>query len=519
MEMIQKIFSVNPFEKLIYRPLGLNKNSSPAIWFTIAGLALVYMMLMLTGGDITGAGLALLPYVLILITIYKVEYSFYILLFCVLFFDQFGIPGFDPFTFTTDYFKNLKEIRYLPSVSAGVVNPIELHFLLMLGVWFFSLPFKRDQRFHAIPVWPAFILFLVTFVFSFVYGIKSGDFLIALWEVRALFYFCFLYLFVPQIITSKKQIKVILWVSIIAITLKALQAIHRYMMLGFTTEGFQTLTNHEDPVFITTIFILVAGLFIFGSKSKQKWGLLLLSGPLFLGFYFGMRRAAYAGLMVASGCFFFIVPHRYRLSFLKKSAPYLLVLVVYVAFAWFNSQSRISGPVNLIKSGFVQPTKEENPQDYYSNLYRDYEDYNLAVTIRRNPYVGIGFGNKYDMPLNLASISFPLRDYIPHNEIFWYLIKTGGIGFFMFWVFFNSAAFKGIQILAKLKDPYLKAVCAMVVLAIINQMVVSYFDLQLTYYRNMIYLGVLLGLLSPLQRIAKNEGKEDENIAEIHSIK
>ena len=61
MELIQKIFSLNPLERLIYRPLGLNKNSAPAFWFSLFGLLLVYTLLILTGGNIKMAGLALLP--------------------------------------------------------------------------------------------------------------------------------------------------------------------------------------------------------------------------------------------------------------------------------------------------------------------------------------------------------------------------------------------------------------------------------------------------------------------------
>lgn len=513
MELIKNIYSNGLFNQLLYRPLGLNKNSAPSIWITAAALAFVYLMLLLTDGNIIASGMALLPFMLVIITIYKIEYSFYILLFCVLFFDQFGIPGFEPFTYTTDYFRNLKEISYLPYIPAGVVNPIELHLMLMLGIWFFSLPLKRNLSFSGIPVWPAFTLFLITFIYSFVMGIRTGEFLVALWEVRALFYLCFMYLFVPQIITTKKQIKVVVWVSIICITLKALQAVHRFIALGFSTAGFQTLTNHEDPVFASTIFIFAIGLVIFGFKGKEKWLVLLFCIPLILGFYVGLRRAAYAGLIISIATFFVLLPTSEQIRFVKKGLPYICLALIYVGIFWNFSNSRFAGPVNLIKSGLVKPDKETNYQDYYSNLYRDFEDYNLAITIRRNPVTGIGFGNKYDMPLKLANISFPLRDYIPHNEIFWYLIKTGGVGFLMFWIFFNSFAFRGTQILHQLKDPYLKAVCAMVTIAVINQMVVSYFDLQLTYYRNMIYLGTLMGLLPALKAIAQ-EDEEARAISE-----
>jgi len=510
MDTIRNILTLNPGRSLFFEPLGLNRNNAPAVLIPVFGFLLVFGMLMLTEGSVAAAFFTFLIFALVLVTIYKVEYSFYVLIFLVLCFDQFGIPGFEPFTYTTDYFKNLKENRYLPYSSAGVFNPIELHFILMALVWFFTLPIKKEYKFQPIPVWGSFFLFFITFCYAFVSGIRTGEFLVALWEVRALFYLCFLFLFVPQIIQTKKQINILLWISIAAITLKALQAIHRYMILGFSTAGFETLTNHEDPVFTSTIFILALSFFVFGVKGKQKWWLLILCIPLAFGFYVGLRRAAYAGLIISVAAFFVLLPMLEQRFLIKRSIPYLFLLVVYVGVFWNYPNTSFSGPVNLIKSGIVEPDKETNTQDYYSNLYRDFEDYNLAVTVQRSPVLGIGFGNKYDMPLKLANISFPLRDYIPHNEIFWYLVKTGSVGFLMFWIFFNAFAFKGASTLHRLKDPFAKAVCAMITIAVINQMVVSYFDLQLTYYRNMIYLGTLMGLLPTLIAIANKEEEEQQ---------
>ena len=48
----------------------------------------------------------------------------------------------------------------------------------------------------------------------------------------------------------------------------------------------------------------------------------------------------------------------------------------------------------------------------------------------------------------------------------------------------------------------------MISLAVINQMVVSFFDLQLTYYRNMLYLGCLMALVPSIEYIWDKEGKE-----------
>jgi hypothetical protein len=113
--------------------------------------------------------------------------------------------------------------------------------------------------------------------------------------------------------------------------------------------------------------------------------------------------------------------------------------------------------------------------------------------------MGIGFGTRYEQPLQLVQLDFALRDFMAHNNVIWLFVKIGAIGFFIFWFFLNCVAFKGSSLLARLNDPYLKTVCALVVIAIINQMTAAYFDLHLVRYRTMIYLGALMGLLASIE--------------------
>jgi hypothetical protein len=63
------------------------------------------------------------------------------------------------------------------------------------------------------------------------------------------------------------------------------------------------------------------------------------------------------------------------------------------------------------------------------------------------------------------------------------------------------------MLLPKLNDPYLKAICAFTVTVIITQLVVSNYDLQLTYYRNMVFLGTIMGLLPAIELLDKKQEK------------
>ncbi|MCF7802579.1 MAG: O-antigen ligase family protein [Candidatus Marinimicrobia bacterium] len=490
--------------------LGLDAETAPSILIILAGTVLIGGALYFSHGNIFAGAAVLAVMGLLLITWYRVDLSLYVLYGMVLVFDQFHIPGFYPITYTLDFFRNLKEISFLPTISAGVMNPIEIHLVLILFVWFLVVAIKKRFALRSVPAWGPAILFFGWLLLAYAMGIQQGgDFLTALWEVRALFYLGVVYIVVPQIIQTRRQVEIFMWVTIGAITVKALQAIARFIALGFSFGGRPTLTNHEDPVFIVTLFVLAIGLVLFNSKHRQKLILLLLALPLYMGFFLGQRRAAYASFIISMGAFVFLLPRIARWKFIKAAVPVVILALIYFAAFW-NSNSTLASPVQQIKSGIYGLDRDVvSDQDYYSNLYREYENYNLAYTTRRHPVMGVGFGRKYEQPLGLANINFPLRDYIPHNEIFWVIVKTGGIGFFLFWLFFNSVGAKAASLSMRIQDPYLKAIAVMIAIAIINQMTVSFYDLQLTYYRNMIYLGALMGLLPTLEHLAPEKGENN----------
>ncbi len=301
------------------------------------------------------------------------------------------------------------------------------------------------------------------------------------------------------------------WIFVITISFKALQAVGRFIDLGFTTSGLETLTNSEDPVFIVTLFILLLGFLLYNVKNKQRLLLLLLLLPLMLGFYVGVRGAVYASLMVSLVTFWLILPMPNKWKLFKYSIPILIFAAVYSAAFW-NDNGRLGRPIQIIKLELTNLGKEMNTQDTYS-LSQDLDNYNLAAhTVFNNPVLGTGFGKKYDQPLPMVDISSPLRDYTPHNEIVWLLVKMGFVGFFAFWFFFNSFVAKGVRVFSRLTDPYLKVIMLVVLTAIINQMVVSFFDLQFNYYRNMIYLGCLMGFLPALEHTTMTRDEKSDKL-------
>lgn len=478
--------------------LGLDVETILIASLAVLGSALVALIVLMTNGSLLAGAACLAGITVLLITYYRLDWSVYLFIGVVLVFDQFHIPGFEPLTFKAAYFRNIKEIPYFPQVSSAVVNPLEIHLLLLLLMWFVIVCVKKNVVVTHVLVWGVALVFYLGLIGSFVYGLKrGGDFLPALWEIRALFYLGWVYFFIPQIIRTKEQLQTLLGVCIAAIAFKAFQGIARFVRLGLSFQGFPTLTNHEDPLFILTLIVFLIGLLLYQSQHCHRQILLGLLFPLLLGFFVAQRRAAYAAILPMFIVIIVLVSNQARWTLLKIVFSLIVVAIAYCAVFW-NSHNKLASPVRLIKTSLTLDPATAGDR-YYSNLYRKFEDYNLAMTVQQSPVQGIGFGNKYEKPLALAKISFPLRDYIPHNEVLWLLVKTGMIGFFLFFLFLDAFMFRGAQVLSTLHDPYLKAVCLMAIAAVMGQIVVSYFDLQLTYYRNMVYLGVLMGSVSTVE--------------------
>ncbi len=447
----------------------------------------------------------------VILTFYRVDWGFMLFVAATLMFDQYPPRGYERSIIGVEYFQNLKSLPIFASVGPAVATPLELHLSIVVLAWVFLIITRKRVVLSRISGWIPAAFFFGWLALGAALGIGTGgDFLPALWEVRALFYLGVLFVFVPQIIQTREQVHQLLWVVIAALSFKTLQGVARVVNLGFSFGRRDELTTHEDPLFFVTLVILLAGLYVYKARSSQKLYLTLLFPPMMAVFFLAQRRATWAALAASVAGFFFLVESRPRRYFMKAMIPLAILAAVYLGIFWDSPSGGFGHGAFLVRSAFGT-TREEAGERYYSNLYREFENYNLSQTIQSSPLVGIGFGNKYEQPIKLPKIPFTLAEYIPHNEIFWMMVKVGAVGFFLFWVFLYSHVMRSAWLFSRLKDPYLKAVCAVTLIAVIGQIVVSFFDLQLTFYRNMVYLGVLMGLYPTLERIHLEQEAAERN--------
>ncbi len=447
----------------------------------------------------------------VVLTFYRVDWGFMLFVACTLMFDQFPPRGYERSIIGVEYFENLKSLPVFANVGPAVATPLELHLSVVILAWIFLIISRKRVFFSHVTGWIPAAFFFGWLALGAALGVGTGgDFLPALWEVRALFYLGVLFVFVPQIIQTREQVHQLLWVVIASLSFKILQGIARVVNLGFSFGRRDELTTHEDPLFFVTLVVLLAGLYVYRARTSQKLYLTLLFLPMMSVFFLAQRRATWAALGVSAVAFFFLVESKPRRNFIKAMLPLVVLAGIYLGIFWNSPSGGIGHGAFLVRSAFGT-TREEAGERYYSNLYREFENYNLSQTIQSSPLVGIGFGNKYEQPIKLPKIPFTLAAYIPHNEIFWMMVKVGAVGFFLFWFFLYSHIMRASWLFTRMKDPYLKAVCAVTVIAVIGQVVVSFFDLQLTFYRNMVYLGVLMGLYPTLERIHREQEAAERN--------
>ena len=445
--------------------------------------------------------------VFIFILMRYLELGIYIMLGTSLLLEQFQIFGIkDIITQKIPFFLN---INLSTGISALVFNPVEVIIVLMITFWFVRAATSREWHLYPIPNFGIAVVFLGMLIFFTVYGLAhGGDWKVSLWEIRALYYLCGMYFLTSQIIRNQRQVKVCIWIILVAIAIKGLQGCWRYAVtLNFDLTGIRAITGHEDALFISSVFVLIACFLFLEYRGPELKFSLALFPTTFFTFLLAQRRIVYGTLGISLFVVIAMLPREKKMFALKAMAPFLLLMLLYMAAFW-NSSSKLAMPVQKIKSVFVE---QKGTEDESSNYYRKAELVNLKQTIRHHP-LGIGFGNKYEIVMPLDKVDFPLWEYIPHNCIYWMWVKTGFPGFIIFWLFFGTAIIQAVIDYRNMKDPYFKSVTLMVLTLIASQVIVAYYDLQITFFRNMIYLGIAMALATVIRRIEADRpaGIEEE---------
>jgi hypothetical protein len=277
------------------------------------------------------------------------------------------------------------------------------------------------------------------------------------------------------------------------------------------TEGQNSIMAHEQSYFFILVLLLLV-LMLIHHIHRAFFVAILLSLPcLLIALVANNRRADYLALGIGIIAAWLLVI-MFKPASRRVLIPALIVCVLLVSayvLAFQNSKGALGAPANAIISVFHPSATDA--RDQASNIYRTFEDYDLKYTEAQSPLLGYGFGKPFlepDMLPDIISLD-PYYLYIPHNNVLWIWMRLGPLGYLAFWYLIGTAIACGCIIARRLKNPELQLFAVFTVAAVIMEVVLAYSDYQLYFYRNVFYIGIVLGVLFKLPAIARAMSPEE----------
>jgi O-antigen ligase len=421
-----------------------------------------------------------------------------------------GFP--DSFTDRVPFFENLNNSLGLNGLSA---TPAELLMGMLLVLAFArSGPAIRARLFKG-RLFAPYLLFICVVLFGEAHGLLAGgDLNKSLWELRPQVYGFIGFVLASLLIQSRQDIERLVLVVAVAVLVKAaIGDIRYFIVLGHNLGTHETVLGHEDSYFLTLLPMgALAGLIWTG--RTRTWNLVALASIVAIAALLANeRRAGIASLVLGIGAIALLAiryegVHRRRIIVLTLIAAGIAAVFLMV---FWNTQTGLIGQlVRPVRSQF-----DPSYRDYLSDLYRQAENTNLKLSFDTNRIFGMGFGMPFLIILTQADISsiYPLWNYIPHNTLLWVGVRMGFIGLAAFWALFGTALLEVCRSLSVQKDRFVLAVMTLVGGAIVAELIVAYTDLQLESYRNMIFVGVIFGLLNIVPALFPEPVKEKRRFA------
>lgn len=397
-----------------------------------------------------------------------------------------------------------------------ILSPLEMLLLFTLLVWWLRGVVTRRLDYRAgLLGWPV-ALFFLAILFGLVRGIVlgGGDSYVAFWEARSLAYFGICYILGANLIRTRRDVTWLLGIHLLGVGLYAIEGMYRDValirtgVLGVTQEFAY---SREVVIFLSAMLLQVL---IHRVLGAPLW--IQLTGPVLamIGFYTllaNQRRSGYIALFVGFAMFALVWLVCHRKAFLLIVVPALIAVAVYLPLFW-NATGLLGQPARAVRS-----LSAPDERDASSNAYREMEKINVRETIKSDPILGVGFGRPFNFVIPLPDLSwFPFWHYQPHHNVLWVWLKTGAIGFTVFWMMMLGGIALAANRAKTLVDPATRAFAFVGMAALGMTLVFCYVDLGLVNNRVTMYLGTILGALSTLHLI-KEEPPRPKRVRPVSS--
>jgi hypothetical protein len=324
-------------------------------------------------------------------------------------------------------------------------------------------------------------------------------------ELRPFFYLVLAYVLTSVLIRSRSAVQAMMWTLVLAEPIKAIQALYLYVV----TRGFQpapeSLLAHEEAMFFSLFFFLVLGLWLFGLRGRIRTVSTSLIPLILCADLVNDRRTAWlilgGGFIVMLGITYTVRSDRRRL--IRRIAIVAGVISAVYFPAFWNAQGSLGQPASGLKSAIGTP----NARDQLSDDYRIQENANLKLNLKNAGPAGVGFGIQinYALPMpGLVNKIDPEIMYVPHNGVWYILMRMGLIGGIAFWSLVAAAIIQACR-LARCPDPRLAMIGALCAAVVVGWTLEGATDQGFILLRVAFAVGCMIGLTEAARHIYTSE--------------
>ena len=415
--------------------------------------------------------------------------------------------------------KNMSSSESIFYLGDGlIVSPLEVFLIVTTVAWILNYQDRRGQRvrvgrqFRRGTLLYPLMGFTLFVLYGYLQGMRTGgDRNVALWEMRPLLYVPMFYVLVTQLLTTRQQYVRLFKVAMVAVFVHAVFAINYFRGLPAVERAeLESLGEHGASIHIDALLLLVLALMLIkGCSRLLRVGMLLLAIPCLVAYTMAERRAAVVALVVGIVMLSIVIHRRNRRAF-WWFVPITTVLGLGYLAAFWSAQGSLGFAAQAIKSVIAPGQLSE--ADRSSDVYREFERYDLWYTIRSDPLRGLGFGRQFYQPIPLPDISFfVFWQYLPHNSILWVWIKTGFFGFVSMLFLFARTVQRGAINVARIADPNHLAFAIAALGYVVMYIVFAYVDIAWDA-RATIFLAFAMAWCGDFGNLEQPEELADEDV-------
>jgi hypothetical protein len=412
--------------------------------------------------------------------------------------EQFSLVSEGTFSDGTDKIPFFQSLNTAAGLGGIYATPLELFLALLLLVWLVKGFAGRTLALPRSALSGSIAAFAVIVAIGWIRGVLGGgSFQDSLLELRPWLYLTIAFVATSQLITSEKQLKVLLTVLALGIGIKGIQGV---ITLLTHSARPQAILAHEESFFFGLYLAILAGLWLLPIKGRLRTLMTVLSPFVLVSDIANQRRTAWAIAAVALVTVFVICyagfPERRRTIAGLAALGCVMAGIYWVGFS--NDPGLLGQPARAVLSQLAPSARDQS-----SNQYRTIEDVNLGITIRQSMPLGTGFG--HPIPQTVPNVDISNIDsfisYLPHNGILYVWVRLGLAGIVAFWLMIGIAVAMAAMTFRRPPSQMALMISMALLVAVVSYVTQGFYDMGLYWFRIALVMGCLMGGLEAVRRL------------------